>query len=72
MTEIKSGAAVATSADIRGATAMQLRDVAVSFHGRTAVRDCTFDIAKNRVTSLIALRVRARPHCCAPSTDSTT
>src|SRR5271165_3062476 len=37
----------------RGAAAMQLKDVAVSFHGRTAVRDCTFDITKNRVTSLI-------------------
>jgi phosphate transport system ATP-binding protein len=37
----------------RGPVAMQLRDVAVSFNGRTAVRDCTFDIAKNRVTSLI-------------------
>ena len=24
-----------------------------SFHGRVAVRDCTFDVAKNRVTSLI-------------------
>jgi len=33
--------------------AMQLRDVAVSFNGRTAVRDCSFDIVKNRVTSLI-------------------
>jgi len=37
----------------RGAAAMQLKDVSVSFHGRTAVRDCTFDITKNRVTSLI-------------------
>ncbi len=25
----------------------------MSFHGRTAVRDCTFDVTKNRVTSLI-------------------
>ena len=33
--------------------AMSLRDVAVSFSGRTAVRDATFDIAANRVTSLI-------------------
>ena len=32
---------------------MQLKNVAVSFHGRTAVRDCTFDVTKNRVTSLI-------------------
>ena len=36
-----------------GHTAMQLEDVAVSFNGRVAVRDATFDIAKNRVTSLI-------------------
>ena len=33
--------------------AMSLRDVAVAFNDRVAVRDCTFDIAKNRVTSLI-------------------
>ncbi|MGH9020196.1 MAG: phosphate ABC transporter ATP-binding protein [Acidimicrobiales bacterium] len=32
---------------------MSLKDVAVSFTGRTAVRDCTFDVAANRVTSLI-------------------
>src|ERR1019366_1597356 len=36
-----------------GAIAMSLRDVAVSFDGRTAVRDATFDIAHQRVTSLI-------------------
>jgi phosphate transport system ATP-binding protein len=36
-----------------GAIAMSLRDVAVSFDGRTAVRDATFDIAHHRVTSLI-------------------
>ncbi len=33
--------------------AMQLKDVAVSFNGRTAVRDATFDVAANRVTSMI-------------------
>jgi phosphate transport system ATP-binding protein len=43
----------ATEAVARGPVAMQLRNVAVAFHGRTAVRDCTFDVAKNRVTSLI-------------------
>jgi phosphate transport system ATP-binding protein len=32
---------------------MSLVDVAVSFKGRTAVRDVTFDVAANRVTSLI-------------------
>jgi phosphate transport system ATP-binding protein len=37
----------------RGPIAMSLRDVAVSFNGKTAVRDCSFDIAKNKVTSLI-------------------
>ncbi len=34
-------------------TALSLRDVAVSFNERTAVRGATFDIAQNRVTSLI-------------------
>jgi len=33
--------------------AMSLRDVAVSFNGRTAVRGATFDVSTNRVTSLI-------------------
>ena len=33
--------------------AMSLKDVAVAFSGRTAVRDATFDVAANRVTSLI-------------------
>jgi phosphate transport system ATP-binding protein len=32
---------------------MSLRDVAVSFNGRTAIRNATFDVAANRVTSLI-------------------
>jgi phosphate transport system ATP-binding protein len=35
------------------AVAMSLRDVAVAFDERTAVRDATFDIAEHRVTSLI-------------------
>ncbi|HEV2427498.1 MAG TPA: phosphate ABC transporter ATP-binding protein [Acidimicrobiales bacterium] len=34
-------------------TAMKLHDVAVSFRGRTAVRDVTFDVAANHVTSMI-------------------
>ncbi len=38
---------------VPGATAMSLRDVAVSFSGRTAIRNATFDVAANRVTSLI-------------------
>jgi phosphate transport system ATP-binding protein len=33
--------------------AMRLENVSVSFNGRTAVRDCTFNVASNRVTSLI-------------------
>jgi phosphate transport system ATP-binding protein len=32
---------------------MGLKDVAVAFSGRTAVRDVTFDVRSNRVTSLI-------------------
>ncbi len=54
--ESASEAPVATStvaAPAAGATAMSLRDVAVSFNSRTAVRNATFDIAQNRVTSLI-------------------
>ena len=38
---------------LTGATAMSLRDVAVSFSGRTAIRNATFDVTANRVTSLI-------------------
>jgi phosphate transport system ATP-binding protein len=33
--------------------AMSLKDVAVSFNGKVAVRDATFDVTKNKVTSLI-------------------
>jgi phosphate transport system ATP-binding protein len=39
--------------EVKTGVAMKLANVAVSFHGRTAVRDATFDVAKNRVTSLI-------------------
>src|SRR6202167_623469 len=53
MTEITSETTTAPAPAERGPIAKQLKDVAVSFHGRTAVRDCTFDVAKNRVTSLI-------------------
>jgi phosphate transport system ATP-binding protein len=49
-TQVGTPPAVAVT---RGPAAMKLIDVAVSFHGRTAVRDCTFDVTKNRVTSLI-------------------
>src|SRR3984957_19201506 len=53
MTEIESRTEVSVTPVVRGPIAMQLQDVAVSFHDRVAVRDCTFDVAKNRVTSLI-------------------
>src|SRR5271156_5549741 len=53
MTEIKSETTQVVAPAVRGAIAMQLKGVAVSFHGRVAVRDCTFDVTKNRVTSLI-------------------
>jgi phosphate transport system ATP-binding protein len=52
MADIQSQATAATSTS-SGPAAMQLRNVAVSFNGRTAVRNCTFDVGKNRVTSLI-------------------
>ena len=42
-----------TASAIASRTVMSLRDVAVSFNGRTAVRNATFDVASNRVTSLI-------------------
>src|ERR1700685_608909 len=53
MTEIKSETAQVVTPAVRGPVAMQLSNVAVAFHGRVAVRDCTFDVTKNRVTSLI-------------------
>jgi len=64
----------------RGPVAMTLRDVAVSFDGRTAVRDATFDVVKNRVTSLIGpsgsgkttlLRALNRLHDLTPSAKVT-
>lgn len=60
--------------------ALSLRDVAVSFNGRTAVREATFDIAHNRVTSLIGpsgsgkttlLRALNRLHDRTPSAKVT-
>src|SRR6202167_5487583 len=53
MTEITSETTTAPAPAERGPIAMQLHNVAVSFHGRVAVRDCSFDVEKNRVTSLI-------------------
>ncbi len=60
--------------------ALSLRDVAVSFDGRTAVRNATFDIARHRVTSLIGpsgsgkttlLRALNRLHDRTPSAKVT-
>src|ERR1700723_2963675 len=53
MTEIESRTEVSVTPVVRGPIAMQLRNVAVAFHGRTAGRDCSFDVKKNKVTSLI-------------------
>jgi len=53
MAQVETKVATPSETLERGAAAMQLKNVAVSFHGRTAVRDCTFDVTKNRVTSLI-------------------
>src|ERR1019366_6720332 len=53
MAQVETKVAAPTETPERGTAAMQLKNVAVSFHGRTAVRDCTFDVTKNRVTSLI-------------------
>ncbi len=56
MDAIKKGEVVAevvVSPSNTQKVAMSLVDVAVSFNGRTAVRDVTFDVASNRVTSLI-------------------
>src|ERR1700678_4711252 len=53
MTEIESRTEGPVTPLVRGPIAMELPNVAVSFHGRTAVRDCTFDVEKNKVTSLI-------------------
>jgi phosphate transport system ATP-binding protein len=53
-TETRESVPVATSTQlVAHKTAMSLTDVAVSFNGRTAVRDVTFDVPANRVTSLI-------------------
>lgn len=54
MTNVNSSSVVRT-VTTKGASiaTMSLRDVAVSFNGKTAVRDATFDVASNRITSLI-------------------
>ena len=36
-----------------GPISMRFEDVSVTFHGRTAIRDVTFEVPKNKVTSLI-------------------
>jgi phosphate transport system ATP-binding protein len=53
-TETREGAAVAVTMPVTAQkVAMSLKDVAVSFNGRVAVRDVTFDVPANKVTSLI-------------------
>ena len=42
-----------SAAAVALAPAMRLQDVAVTFNGRTAVRDVTFDVATNKVTAMI-------------------
>ena len=51
--DMKTMPAVATTTSLNQRVAMSLTDVAVSFSGRVAVRDVTFDVTSNRVTSLI-------------------
>ena len=47
-------AAPSETADPRtGPISMRLEDVAVSFNGRTAIRDANFDVPRNQVTALI-------------------
>jgi phosphate transport system ATP-binding protein len=54
MTNVNSSSVVRTVTTKEASIAtMSLRDVAVSFNGKTAVRDATFDVASNRITSLI-------------------
>jgi len=50
---VSTATTVPTTTTVPVKVAMSLRDVAVSFNDRVAVRDATFDIAQNRVTSLI-------------------
>jgi phosphate transport system ATP-binding protein len=45
--------ATTSSANAPTKVAMSLKDVVVAFSGRTAVRDATFDVTANRITSLI-------------------
>jgi phosphate transport system ATP-binding protein len=51
--DMKVMQSVSTTTALDQRVAMSLADVAVSFNGRVAVRDVTFDVTANRVTSLI-------------------
>jgi phosphate transport system ATP-binding protein len=51
--DMKVMQSVSTTTALDQRVAMSLSDVAVSFNGRVAVRDVTFDVTANRVTSLI-------------------
>lgn len=50
---VQSGTTPLGQPRTEGPVAVRLENVAVAFNGRTAVRDATFDVTKNRVTSLI-------------------
>src|ERR1019366_2109696 len=77
-TSVRATGSVSLAAPTK--VALSLRDVAVSFNNRVAVRDATFDIAHNRVTSLIGpsgsgkttlLRALNRLHDRTPSAQVT-
>src|ERR1039457_2421442 len=53
LSNIVTGVSSSSATDTLNRVAMSLNDVAVSFSGRTAVRDVTFDVTANKVTSII-------------------
>lgn len=53
LSNIVTGVSSSSPTDTLNRVAMSLNDVAVSFSGRTAVRDVTFDVTANKVTSII-------------------
>ena len=55
-----------------GPISMRFEDVSVTFHGRTAIRDVTFEVPKHKVTSLIGPSGSGKTTLCAPSTACTT
>ena len=53
LSNIVTGVSSSSATDTLNRVAMSLNDVAVSFSGRTAVRDVTFDVTANKITSII-------------------